>query len=474
MSTLRSKIVRVLGITWLVQCSLAFVAPCHTTHHLKVRSSPLPKPHTAEDSPSTRLQVFSRTAARSSTTLAGRIWPILAKFHHAPSLAPEIWGNIRAISRWQDLLLLSVLAFGTQPLSNLFHERIKVDRHLGVAQILSQAGKIALSVYVVDVFCVFLSTLGFTFPAKFALNSAYAKITYSVWALRKFLVYKRRVLCRMSKVDEENMGRVEVLDRFVDGLSISVTALFLLEWMSVKIGSAITGIFAFGSVGTLAFTLGSQRLIAQLLSGLTLALGNKLYVGDIVTFGDGTSGKVIRMGWMDTVFRSGDETMQSVPNALLSEQKISNLSRIRQSQVKQTLRFHLSDTEKIPMLVDTIREEIKASCPRLITDGTRPFRVFWTAFCEDHLEVEVITHHMIAPIGDAYFKNRQEVLMAIARSVKKCDMEFATLATLAYGSGEPEWRVVPPTTSVRTPDDSHGQETSSEPPVESSEQEKSS
>jgi ABC-type methionine transport system permease subunit len=76
-------------------------------------------------------------------------------------------------------------------------------------------------------------------------------------------VYKRLALCKFYKVDEENMGRVEIFDRVLNGLSIGLVALILFDWLSVRMGVAIKGVFAFGSLGTLAFTLGSQKLIAQ-------------------------------------------------------------------------------------------------------------------------------------------------------------------------------------------------------------------
>jgi hypothetical protein len=50
------------------------------------------------------------------------------------------------------------------------------------------------------------------------------------------------------------------------------------------------------------------------------------------------------------------------------------------------LRFHYEDADKIPALLESIKSEIRAACPRLVDDGTRPFRVFWTGFKEDHLE----------------------------------------------------------------------------------------
>jgi poly-gamma-glutamate capsule biosynthesis protein CapA/YwtB (metallophosphatase superfamily) len=52
----------------------------------------------------------------------------------------------------------------------------------------------------------------------------------------------------------------------------------------------------------------------------------------------------------------------------------------------------------------------------------------------------VDTHHNIAPIGDAYWQNRQNVLQAITRAVKNHDIEFAQLQ-----HGDTEWRVVPQT-----------------------------
>jgi small-conductance mechanosensitive channel len=138
---------------------------------------------------------------------------------------------------------------------------------------------------------------------------------------------------------------------------------------------------------------------------------------------------VIKLGWMETELRQSDNIIMSVPNSILSGQRISNLSRQKQCQVKQILRFNYDDAEQIPALLESIRSEIKKACPRLVTDSSRPFRVFWTGYNEDHLEVMVDTHHNIAPIGDAYWQNRQNVLLAISRAVKKNGLEFAQLYT---------------------------------------------
>ena len=122
---------------------------------------------------------------------------------------------------------------------------------------------------------------------------------------------------------------------------------------------------------------------------------------------------------METVIRESDSRLTTIPNSLLGGKKISNLSRVKISQVTQTLRFAYDQADKMPLLVDSIRQEIKKSCPKLILNGFRPFRVHWTGYNEDHLEISVNCHFYIPPGGDKYWENRQNVMMAINRAVNK-------------------------------------------------------
>lgn len=143
---------------------------------------------------------------------------------------------------------------------------------------------------------------------------------------------------------------------------------------------------------------------------------------------------------------------------MLQNQKVSNLSRLVISQVKINLRFHYEDVEKLPEVIESIRKEIQKSCPRLITNGSRPFRVFWTDINEDHLEVMVDTHHRIAPIGDAYWQNRQAVLMAIQRAIKKNGVELAKLYTFATSSGNIQMQAIPKDVKLKGRHEAHSEE----------------
>lgn len=116
----------------------------------------------------------------------------------------------------------------------------------------------------------------------------------------------------------------------------------------------------------------------------------------------------------------------SIPNSQVVGQRIQNLSRADNCQVQLTLWFSYDDIDKMEAIVKAIKDEIRASCPKLITDGSRPFRVHFSDFKDDHLEVEVNVNFNFSPSnGDEYLDNRQVVLQAIARAVKKNGVEFA-------------------------------------------------
>lgn len=125
------------------------------------------------------------------------------------------------------------------------------------------------------------------------------------------------------------------------------------------------------------------------------------------------------MSLTGNIYCCSDEIMISIPNADLLKERLSNLSRVRHSQVKQVLRLRYDDVDKIPSLIEQIKHEIKKSCPSLIVDGSRPFRVHWTAMNQDHCEITVDTRHTIKPVGDAYLDNKQNVLTAIYTALKR-------------------------------------------------------
>ena len=111
----------------------------------------------------------------------------------------------------------------------------------------------------------------------------------------------------------------------------------------------------------------------------------------------------------------------------LSGQKFSNISRMRRSHIKFDFKFNISDMHRVQEIVSSIKQEIVDSCPKLITDGSRPFRVIWTDVRGDHLVVAVDTHHNVPPSCNEHWATREQVLYAIARATEKIGVKFPSV-----------------------------------------------
>ena len=148
------------------------------------------------------------------------------------------------------------------------------------------------------------------------------------------------------------------------------------------------------------------------------------------------------MAQICTPFAGSDELITIIPNTQLSGVRICNKSRMKYSGVQQKLQLSYGDIDKIPQLVVDIKEEIKQSCPKVVTDGSRHFReyrmfsclflrlmvvlmtmppedVSWTDYGSHHMTVAIDCRLAIPPSGNAYYDARQGVLEAIARAMKK-------------------------------------------------------
>lgn len=246
------------------------------------------------------------------------------------------------------------------------------------------------------------------------------QIAYTVWLANRSTALIRYGLRSYVSDHPETFGRMRILNRLIDAMIYAVAFLITLNIMKVQMGIAMQSILAFGSVGTLAVGLASQGIAREVLNGLMLASSDRLYEGDDVQFGNGVSGTIVNLGWMETILRGSDEMLVSVPNTDLVKQRVSNLSRVRLSQVKQVLKVKVDDAESIPFLLDIIRHEIRMVCPKLVTDGSRPFRVAWTGIIDDGThEITIDTRHKIKPTSDEYWTNRQNLLAAIQRALKQ-------------------------------------------------------
>ena len=123
------------------------------------------------------------------------------------------------------------------------------------------------------------------------------------------------------------------------------------------------------------------------------------------------------------IYSGADGIVTRIPNAQIVNQRVQTLSRMNQSQVKQTLWFQYEDIDRLPTVLKSIEEEIRQECNA--DKKLMSLRVLWTEFKSDHLEVEVWAQFSITPMTPEYHERKQKVLFAIAKAVRENSVDFA-------------------------------------------------
>jgi small-conductance mechanosensitive channel len=254
-------------------------------------------------------------------------------------------------------------------------------------------------------------------------------IALTVWVALSLSTLKRLVF--LQSVSGTSLGRVALYDRLLDFILFLLSTLVILDVLHVDLTSSVQSLFTAGGVGALLFSLASRGLAEQIVGGFILNAWDDMEEGNDVILGDKTEGVVHRIGLVETEIMGYDNVITKLPNSQLTTQRIQNLSRVKQSRVKQTLRFKYKDLEVLPTVLAEMKEEIRRSCPKLIDDGTKGFSCLLQSYEPDHVSACVSCHFDIPPSSGEYSENRQQVLLAIARAMKNHGVEFA-LPAMTY------------------------------------------
>jgi small-conductance mechanosensitive channel len=171
----------------------------------------------------------------------------------------------------------------------------------------------------------------------------------------------------------------------------------------------------------------------EIIQGTSILLSNKFSTGDVIKLSDGTVGQVQDLKWTDSMIRGSDNSFVRIPHTQMAKQRIVNLSRQPSSQVSQKLTLPNRGPEQIKRLIEDIKNEIRASCPKLIEDenSERRFLVHWTDLEKDNAIITIEAHFRIPRLSKVYWENRQEVLVAISTAVERYNKPVPGVATTA-------------------------------------------
>ena len=116
---------------------------------------------------------------------------------------------------------------------------------------------------------------------------------------------------------------MNLIDRLLD-LGISV---FITTWVLSLFGVELRSILAVAGVGALAISLAARPLVQNLISGMLIFIANPFNIGDKIVF-KGVTGKISRIGWINTFVITDDGLPRVIPNDNLSSASLINKTRV--------------------------------------------------------------------------------------------------------------------------------------------------
>jgi small-conductance mechanosensitive channel len=292
----------------------------------------------------TATAVGAASAANNGIFLGGALSGAVSKFLISPARAYQILLTVAkfAVADWKDWLLIGMCCFLPIPLARSFYfyrfrsleldvapmkRKFSKSKTKKVAQLVTELGELFALLFGTELVLVGLRELGFKFVNS-DIHTWATSVVATIWVAKNISELKRYILYRQFKLKKRGTalvtaqkGGAKLINRMLDIVIVVATAFTILDFLSVKTGYAFQSLLGLSSIGTLVFSLASQNLASEFLASLAIQGTNMYQEGEIITMMNGndvTTGKVEKLGWLNTHIRLGDDCIVRVPNTKIA------------------------------------------------------------------------------------------------------------------------------------------------------------
>ena len=205
-----------------------------------------------------------------------------------------------------------------------------------------------------------------------------------------------------------------------------VIAVALLLQAATELGFPAYSVLAGLGIGGLAFALAARDSLANLLGSVLIMFEKPFRLGHTIRV-SGSEGVVEQVGFRSTRIRTFDNALISIPNNIVVNATVENLS-LRKS-FRQRLALQLrydTSLEKIEGLVSGIRQLLRDRTPA-VRDN---FAVNFNDLGDNSLRINVV-FHLEVENGAEEAQEREQILYAIMNIAKNIGVIFAAEPALA-------------------------------------------
>ncbi|WP_276498288.1 mechanosensitive ion channel family protein [Pontibacter litorisediminis] len=255
------------------------------------------------------------------------------------------------------------------------------------------------------------------------------------WVLLRFvdfvgLVFTYRTEKTASKLDDQ------LVPFFKDFTKVLVVIFSFLIMLGSVFGVNVTGLVAGLGVGGLAIAFAAKESLENLLASFTIFLDQPFMAGDLVQVGE-LIGVVEKVGFRSTRIRTLEKSFVTVPNKLMIDKPLDNLTlrTFRRAKFDIRLTYHTT-SEQLRAITRDVQEYINQH-PRTNEDG----RIRFLSLGPDSKDVMVLYFVDTMDWND-FIDIKEEINYKIVEIVEKHGAEFA-LPTQKLYLHKPEEKLQP-------------------------------
>ena len=232
-------------------------------------------------------------------------------------------------------------------------------------------------------------------------------------------VWREKIVSAQDRAFAEQL--FPLLRKVAKVATITAAAVLTADNLDIKITSLLAGL----SVGGLALGLAAQDTVANLFGAVAIFLDKPFYIGDRILV-EGVDGMVESIGLRSTRIRNGDGHHVTVPNKLMGNAIITNVT--RRPTIKTEMNLGLTyDTpvEKVKRAT-VILEEIFRANPK-----TADLIISFNKFADSALNILVV-HVWNGTDGKAHSAEMQALNLQIKQRFDAEKIEFAFPTQTVY------------------------------------------
>lgn len=210
-----------------------------------------------------------------------------------------------------------------------------------------------------------------------AINVAWILINFVDALIREY--FGRIAEKTKSELDNQLLPIVRTIVKVV---IIIIASISILDNMGFDIASLLAGL----GIGGLAFALAAQDTLKNLFGGVAVFADKPFKVGDRIRFDNTRDGFVREIGVRSTKIETFDGTYIIVPNSLISNTVLENISKEKSRRIKMVLGLEYDvSSAKLDRAIEILKDVIKKN-----KDTDDESVVTFDNFGSSALEIQVI------------------------------------------------------------------------------------